>query len=182
MSPVPKQALLHTPAPSDAREEMTEREPDGDKQAAQGEGDEDKQSQGEEQEYPFKRLVKHRWVGDSMEIRVDWGQGEFTWEPETNLHADALQNLLQYWVKQGGRPTNPTDAGLFNIFAVRQHSPDRKRLLVEWVGYSPKENSWVSCRAVEETAPEVVAEYWKTVQPRRRPGRPRVRPEKKNKS
>ncbi|KAF4504147.1 hypothetical protein G6O67_008758 [Ophiocordyceps sinensis] len=131
-------------------------------------------SDDEGDEFPFKRLIKHRWVGDSMamEIQVEWDGGVKTWEPETNLHADALSSLLQYWVGQGGRPTNPADPEMYDIFAVRRHSPDRKRLFVEWTGYSPKEASWVSCRAVEETAPELLAEYWRKW-PRRGPGRPR---------
>lgn len=136
------------------------------------------ESPGDEREYAFKRFVEHRWVGDSLEIQVEWQQGEPTWEPETNLHADALQSLLQYWASRGGRPTNPADPDMFQIFAVRRQSPDRKRLLVEWVGYSPKEASWVLRRVVEETAPEVVAEYLKT----RRPGRPKTRQKKKKKN
>jgi hypothetical protein len=57
---------------------------------------------------------------------------------------------------------------MFDIHAIREHSKDRKKLLVEWVGYGPKDATWVPRAVVEETAPDVVAEYWKTVKPTRR--------------
>lgn len=116
----------------------------------------------------FKRFVKHRWAGNSIEILVEWDEGDFTWEPEANLHEDAPETLLAYWKSQGARPTNPTDPDLYSIFAIRKHSNDRKRLLVEWVGYGPKDMMWVSRRSVEETAPEMVAQYWDRVKLRRR--------------
>ncbi|KAG6314363.1 hypothetical protein E4U44_001893 [Claviceps purpurea] len=122
-------------------------------------------------EYAFDSFTDHRWVGDSMEIRVAWQDGDLTWEREAVLHEDAPDALLDYWKSQGGRPTNPNDPDLFNIFAIRKHNKDRKSLLVEWVGYGPKEASWLPHAEVEKTAPELVAQYWRSIKgarPRRR--------------
>ncbi|KAG6221269.1 hypothetical protein E4U34_002167 [Claviceps purpurea] len=122
-------------------------------------------------EYAFDSFTDHRWVGDSMEIRVAWQDGDLTWEREAVLHEDAPDALLDYWKSQGGRPTNPNDPDLFNIFAIRKHTKDRKSLLVEWVGYGPKEASWLPHAEVEKTAPELVAQYWRSIKgarPRRR--------------
>ncbi|KAG6056021.1 hypothetical protein E4U17_002556 [Claviceps sp. LM77 group G4] len=122
-------------------------------------------------EYAFNKFTDHRWVGDSMEIRVAWQDGDLTWEREAVLHEDALDALLAHWKSQGGRPTNPNDPDLFNIFAIRKHTKDRKSLLVEWVGYGPKEASWLPHTEVEKTAPELVAQYWRSIKgarPRRR--------------
>ncbi|KAG5962785.1 hypothetical protein E4U57_006813 [Claviceps arundinis] len=121
--------------------------------------------------YAFDEFTDHRWVGDSMEIRVAWQDGDPTWEREAVLHEDAPDALLAYWKSQGERPTNPNDPDLFNIFAVRKHTKDRKSLLVEWVGYGPKEASWLPRAEVEKTAPELVAQYWRSIKsarPRRR--------------
>ncbi|KAM4067484.1 hypothetical protein HRG_001404 [Hirsutella rhossiliensis] len=115
----------------------------------------------------FKRFVQHRWAGDSVEIQVEWDEGDITWEPEGNLHEDAPEALFAYWKSQGARPTNPADPDLFCIFAIRKHNNNRKRLLVEWVGYGPEDMTWVSRRSVEETAPEMVAQYLNKVKRRR---------------
>ncbi|KAG5993330.1 hypothetical protein E4U43_003534 [Claviceps pusilla] len=118
---------------------------------------------GAEAEYAFDKFTDYRWVGNSIDIQVKWQDGDVTWEQEAVLHEDARDALLAYWKSQGGRPTNPHDPDLFDIHAIRKHSRDRKKLLVEWVGYDPKEASWVPCAAVEETAPEVVADYWRSI-------------------
>ncbi|TWU72075.1 hypothetical protein ED733_003646 [Metarhizium rileyi] len=127
----------------------------------------------EDVEYTFNRFTDYRWNGDSIEIQVEWEAGDRTWEDEDQLHQDAPDALLAYWENQGGRPLNPSNPDLFIIHAIQNHSKDRKRLLVEWVGYGPKEATWVPRKVVEETAPEVVAQYWKTVKPTRRKQRQR---------
>lgn len=125
--------------------------------------DHDDNEHDDEEEYTFKAFIGHRWTEDSIEIEVEWDQGENTWEPEYNLQTDAPDALFAYWKDQGGRPENPYDPEMYEIFAVRKHSRDRKKLLVEWVGYGPKEATWLSSTAVEETAADVVAAYWEGV-------------------
>ncbi|KAG6018721.1 hypothetical protein E4U41_003635 [Claviceps citrina] len=127
-----------------------------------------------EAEYAFEQLTDHRWAGTSAEIQVMWEVGSSTWEPEAALHEDAPDALLAYWASQGGRPANPNEPDLFEVHAIRKHSRDGKKLLVEWVGFGPGEASWVPRAVVEETAPEVVAEYWRSVRGAR-PGRRRGR-------
>ncbi|KAF7542283.1 hypothetical protein G7Z17_g11711 [Cylindrodendrum hubeiense] len=115
----------------------------------------------DDQQYIFTGILDHRWAGNAIEVKVAWEQGPATWEPEENLHRDAPKSLFAYWKAAGGRPLNPADPDLFVIFAIRKHSRNKKRLLVEWLGYDAKEMTWLPVEAVEETAGEVVAEYWK---------------------
>ncbi|KAJ3483297.1 hypothetical protein NLG97_g7339 [Lecanicillium saksenae] len=120
-------------------------------------------------EFTFKNFVDHRWDGDSIQIQVEWENGQRTWEPETTLHHDARQTLLRYWAKQpGGRPDNPREPGLYEILAIRKHSRDRKRLFVEWVGYGPKENTWEPRDIVQDAAPDILDDYWDSLPPPKR--------------
>nr|UWK21955.1 chromo domain [Trichoderma turrialbense] len=121
-----------------------------------------------EEEYGFKRFVAYRWVGDSIEIEVEWDNGEITWEPETNLHEDAPETLFEYWREQGGRPKNPTDPEIYEVFAILKHNKNRTRLLVEWVGFERSEASWVSRKIIEETAKDIVDAYVDSLKTTRR--------------
>ncbi|KAL6854880.1 hypothetical protein ACO1O0_006014 [Amphichorda felina] len=152
-----------------AADEPTAGEPAADEPAAdvptaddEEEMEEDVDDSDDEQ-YTFTGLLDHRWDGDEMEIQVQWHGSDPTWEPEANLHRDAPDALFRFWEAQGGRPANPRDPGLYDIFAIRGHSRNRQRLLVEWTGYPPSENSWVSRRLVQKTAPEVVDDYMKNI-------------------
>lgn len=119
----------------------------------------------DEDMFTFTNLLAHRWSGDEIEIKVDWHGDEATWEPETTLHSDAPDALFAYWRAQGGRPENPRDAGLYDIFAIRKHNRNKTRLLVEWTGYPPEDNTWETKAVLEETAPEILAEYLESVKP-----------------
>lgn len=113
----------------------------------------------------FTQFLGHRWVGDTniIEIRVEWEKGQPTWEFERHLHEDALEFLLAYWRDQGGRPPNPIDPELYDIFAVRKHSRNKKKVCVEWVGFGKKDMSWLATSVVKDTAPELLDEYWKSI-------------------
>ncbi|KAL6806380.1 hypothetical protein GGI42DRAFT_280527 [Trichoderma sp. SZMC 28013] len=132
----------------------------------------------EEKEYEFVGFAGYRWAGDSLELQVKWkrdeGQddsekwedaeewegGMMTWEPERNLHEDAPQFLFKYWRSQGGRPENPTDPGLYEIFAVLKHNKNRTKLLIEWVGYERSEATWVLRKDIPKTAQDIVDDYF----------------------
>ncbi|KAH7145534.1 hypothetical protein B0J13DRAFT_323101 [Dactylonectria estremocensis] len=124
----------------------------------------------EDKQYMFTDILDHRWAGSAIEVKVAWDKGEATWEPEENLHRDAPESLFAYWKSAGGRPLNPVDPELFVIFAIRKHSSNKKRLLVEWLGYDASEHTWLPVAAVEETASEVVAEYWEGVKNKKKKG------------
>ena len=116
----------------------------------------------DEDEEEFKRFIGHHWVGDAIEIEVEWENGPSTWEPERNLHRDAPDALFAYWESQGGRPPNPEDPELYDIFAVRNHSRNKKRVLVEWVGFPETDATWLPTSAVKATAGDILKEYWES--------------------
>lgn len=145
-------------------EEMAD-EDNADVEAEAAEADVDTDMDDNEGHFTFTKLLAHRWVGNEIEIKVDWHGSDSTWEPETYLHRDAPDALFAYWRSQGGRPENPRDAGLYDIFAIRDHKKNKQRLLVEWTGYPPEESTWELRKVIEKTAPETVAEYWETVKP-----------------
>lgn len=125
----------------------------------------------EDDKFTFTNILAHRWSGDEIEVKVDWHGDEATWEPEANLHHDAPDALFAYWRAQGGRPENPRDPGLYDIFAIRKHNRNKMRLLVEWTGYPPEDNTWESKKMLQETAPELLAEYWESVKPASKRGK-----------
>ncbi|OAQ74484.1 chromo (CHRromatin organization MOdifier) domain domain-containing protein [Purpureocillium lilacinum] len=157
--PKKRQQQAATPAEDamDVDERHAEPNNKDDKSNKQDDDDDD------DDEFSFKRFSNWRWAtnGTSIEIEVEWAAGDKTWEPEANLHEDVPDALLGYWEEKGGRPVSPTDPDVFDILRVRDHSPDRKQLLVEWVGFGPKDATWVSRRSVERTAPSVVSQYMK---------------------
>lgn len=106
----------------------------------------------------IRALSGHRRLNGDLEIQVEWDNGESTWEPERNIHLDAPELLFKYWDDQGGRPLNPEDPDVFDIVAIRAHS--KRRLLVEWTGYPPSENTWLPRQEVKATASDVVKEYF----------------------
>nr|UWK20218.1 chromo domain containing protein [Trichoderma stromaticum] len=118
------------------------------------------QPEEEDEKYTLKRFVGYRWTGDSIEIQVEWENGEMTWEPEVNLHKDAPEFLFKYWRAQGGRPKNPIDPGIYEIFAILKHDKNRRKLLIEWVGFERSEATWESRQDIAKMAEDVVKEYF----------------------
>lgn len=112
------------------------------------------------EQHPFDKITDYRWIDNLIELRVKWEGSPSTWEPEENLHRDAPDALFEFWREQGGRPENPDYPDLYEIFAIRDHSKDRKKLLVEWLGYDKPEWSWQPRREVEKTAKEAVDAYF----------------------
>ncbi|KAL7952058.1 hypothetical protein V8C42DRAFT_306034 [Trichoderma barbatum] len=118
------------------------------------------QSEEEDKKYILKRFVGYRWAGDSIEIQVEWEAGEMTWEPESNLHKDAPEFLFEYWRAQGERPKNPIDSGIYEIFAILKHSKNRRKLLIQWVGFERSEATWEGRDDIANMAEDVVKEYF----------------------
>ncbi|KAH6870924.1 hypothetical protein B0T10DRAFT_417898 [Thelonectria olida] len=110
-------------------------------------------------EYAFNSIVAHRWNGTAFELRIDWEVGPKTWEPEVTLHQDAPDALFAYWRAQGGRPENPLDADIYNVYAIRKLSKNKRKVLVEWVGYEQKDMTWEDRKEIKKTAKAKVDEF-----------------------
>jgi hypothetical protein len=135
----------------------------------------------EETKYVFEGFAGYRWAGDSIELQVQWKRddehddseewadaeewegGKMTWEPERKLHEDDPEFLFEYWRTQGGRPENPTDPGLYEIFGVLKHNKNRTKLLIEWVGYERSEATWMLRKDIPKSAQDIVDDYFASV-------------------
>ncbi|KAG9255522.1 uncharacterized protein F5Z01DRAFT_672834 [Emericellopsis atlantica] len=113
--------------------------------------------------FVFTRFLEHRWRGTTIELLVEWHGAEPTWEPEANLHHDALDALLKYWQQQGGHPENPNEEGLYDVYCIREHKG--QKLLVEWTGYAPSEATWEPKKKIQKAAPQIVKEYFDSLKP-----------------
>ncbi|KAL6827971.1 hypothetical protein V8C40DRAFT_243236 [Trichoderma camerunense] len=140
----------------------------------------------EDTEYVFEGFAGYRWAGDSIELQVkwkrdeehddseewkdaeEWDGGKMTWEPERKLHEDAPEFLFEYWRTQGGRPENPTDPGLYEIFGVLKHNKNRTKLLIEWVGYERSEATWMLRKDIPKSAQDIVDDYFAGVKTKRK--------------
>ncbi|KAK0755260.1 hypothetical protein N5P37_012083 [Trichoderma harzianum] len=140
----------------------------------------------ENTEYEFVGFNGYRWAGDSIELQVkwkrdekhddseewkdaeEWESGKMTWEPERKLHEDAPEFLFEYWRTQGGRPENPTDPGLYEIFGVLKHNKNRTKLLIEWVGYERSEATWMLRKDIPKTAQDIVDDYFAGLKTKRK--------------
>lgn len=134
----------------------------------------------EDKRFALDSFLSHRWTDqNAIEIQVKWENGPPTWEPEHNLHRDVPSTLFAYWEKQGGHPQNPSNPDLYDVFAIRRHKPNKKHVLVEWVGYDAKSMTWEPTSVIEECAPEIISDYWKNLKPGR-PGRPSKKAKKRD--
>lgn len=160
------------PVPQDSDEEMTddqdEAEHDSKDQEGQKEGQQEveKHEQTEEEQeeddeaYAFDKILAHRWVKNKIQLQIEWSEEPRTWEPEENIHRDAPDALFDYWRSKGGRPDNPKKPGVYEIFAIRNHSKNKKKVLVEWVGYDESEQTWEDRKKIEKAAKPLVDDYF----------------------
>lgn len=91
---------------------------------------------------------------------MEWTSGVVSWEPESSLYSDAPAAVLEYYEEIGGRPKNPADPLLYDVHGILKHSPDRKKVLVEWVGFGPKEATWEPRHVIAKAAPQISKDYW----------------------
>ncbi|KAF5588114.1 chromo domain-containing protein [Fusarium pseudocircinatum] len=125
----------------------------------------------DDRQYEFVRIADHRWVKNEkqenvIELLIQWKDGENSWVSEELLHTDNRQALFAYWRSQpGGRPQNPEDEGVYQVFAIRKHRVRNgvPQVLVEWLGYDATENTWEDQDSMEEAAPKLVDAYFDQV-------------------
>lgn len=144
---VPLPSSSPTPSPSTGRSKRT--------RAAS-----DEESEVELEDQPFERFIAYRWIDDELELQVEWSDGNTTWEPEANLHHDAPDALFEYWTEIGGRPPNPEDATLYTVHKILKHSPNRQKVLVEWLGFGPDEATWERRDYIQKMVPDMSRQYW----------------------
>ncbi|KAG9497215.1 hypothetical protein J7337_012007 [Fusarium musae] len=133
--------------------------------------EEEEEEVEEDRLYEFVRIADHRWVEDEkkenmIELLIQWKDGENSWVSEELLHTDNRQALFAYWRSQpGGRPKNPEDDDVYQVFAIRKHRVRNgvPQVLVEWLGYDTPENTWENQDSIEEAAPKLVDAYFDQV-------------------
>ncbi|KAJ4327720.1 hypothetical protein N0V84_001828 [Fusarium piperis] len=129
-----------------------------------GQQEDAKHEQVEQEEddeaYSFNKILGYRWFRNKIQLQIDWSEQPSTWEPEENIHRDAPDALFDYWRSKGGRPDNPKKPGVYDIFAIRNHSKNKKKVLVEWVGYDESEHTWEERKKIERAAKALVDDYF----------------------
>ncbi|KAL7764806.1 hypothetical protein ACKLNR_005951 [Fusarium oxysporum f. sp. zingiberi] len=127
---------------------------------------EEEEAQVDEERHEFDSITDHRWAENEIELRMQWKDGESSWISEELLHTDNPQALFAYWRSQpDGRPKNPEDDEVYQVFAIRKHRVRKgvPQVLVEWVGYGASENTWEDQDYIESVAPKLVDAYFDQV-------------------
>lgn len=146
--------------------EPEEQEPEEPEPEQELEQEPEEQEAEDDEEHEFKRIMDYRWVDDRIELRVEWSDGERTWTDEEIFQEDAPEALFDFWrTFPNGRPDNPNDPGVYQVFAIRKHRTHRgkKQVLVEWLGYDSSECTWENQNYIEQVAPDHVDDYMSKV-------------------
>ncbi|KAF9775674.1 hypothetical protein IL306_006225 [Fusarium sp. DS 682] len=150
-------------------EEQSEEQPE-EEQSQEEQPQEESAKDDDDKKFEFKSIANYRWVKDKIELRIQWTDGDSTWIPEEILHEDNPEALFAYWrSKTHGRPNNPSQGDIYQVFAVRKHRVRKgnPEVLVEWVGYDSSENTWESQKYIEEVAPQIVDAYFEKAKGKR---------------
>ncbi|KAF4503366.1 Chromo domain containing protein [Fusarium agapanthi] len=146
----------------------TEKMPE--EQLEEAHSEEEEEEAQVDKRYEFVRISDHRWVengnGNEIELLVQWKDGESSWISEELFHTDNRQGLFAYWRSQPeGRPKNPEDDEVYQVFAIRKHRVRNgvPQVLVEWLGYDTPENTWEDQDYIEGVAPKLVDAYFDQV-------------------
>lgn len=148
------------PVSENEDEEMADPEDEAEHDTEGEEHDENEEEEEDDESYTFNKILNHRWVKNKIQLQIEWSEHPQTWEPEENIHRDAPAALFDYWRSKGGRPDNPKKPGVYDIFAIRKHSKNKKKVLVEWVGYDESEQTWEDRRKIEKAAKDLVDDYF----------------------
>ncbi|KAI3561787.1 hypothetical protein IWW34DRAFT_642578 [Fusarium oxysporum f. sp. albedinis] len=89
-------------------------------------------------------LIGHKLDEETstVEFYVKWANGKTTKEPEWILQQDIPTLVFKYWERLGGRreATGFTSDHVFKILDVIDVFGQKKKYLVQWVGYPASEN------------------------------------------
>ncbi|KAL6915522.1 hypothetical protein FSST1_007017 [Fusarium sambucinum] len=143
-------------------EQQPEEELEEDIAPVEEEEEEEEAEEDDDEEHGFEQIMDYRWVGDKIELRVMWSDGERTWSPEEVFHEDSPDALFAFWRRRpGGRPDNPENPGTYLVFAIRKHRTYRRKnqVFVEWLGYPPSEGTWESQDYIEQVATDHFDDY-----------------------
>ncbi|KAF7561309.1 hypothetical protein G7046_g2821 [Stylonectria norvegica] len=124
----------------------------------------------------------------TVDFKVKWASGEYSWEPEWSLQGQVPTMVFEYWDQFDSRE-EATDLGIFHVFRILKRTTSSKgnqsKYLIQWVGYRRTEATWEPEKKVREMAPMELDKFEaKNISPKeialkkraaggRGPGRPR---------
>ncbi|KAG7424484.1 hypothetical protein Forpi1262_v014589 [Fusarium oxysporum f. sp. raphani] len=112
----------------------------------------------ESEKHTVDCLIGHKLHVETstVEFYVKWANGITTKEPEWILQQDIPTLVFKYWERLGGRreATGFTSDHVFKILDVIDAIGQKKKYLVQWVGYpaSEKELTWEEESKLHEVA------------------------------
>ncbi|KAL9561179.1 hypothetical protein ACKAV7_014534 [Fusarium commune] len=146
-----------------------------------------------EKDVAIGEFIGHRvdTENSTVDIRVEWQDGETTWESEWSLQERVPALVFKYWEKLDGRDA-ATNLDTYHVFKILKRAPPSDKLgnsqhmyQVQWVGYRPAESTWEHESKLRTITPDKL-ERFETKQlasgasekrkSTRGPGRPRKKP------
>ncbi|KAG7416725.1 hypothetical protein Forpi1262_v016747 [Fusarium oxysporum f. sp. raphani] len=126
---------------------------------------EEQRDDAEEPRYEVEEIISHRIKNKTeVELEARWnGCSKPTYVDERTIQEDYPLVLYTYWELRGGRE-EATGINLFHVFQIRRWKvkDEKLQLLVQWVGYPPKDSTWELAWRVEKFATEMHGAYLKT--------------------
>ncbi|KPA39285.1 hypothetical protein FLAG1_07851 [Fusarium langsethiae] len=112
-------------------------------------------------------LIGHRVDREhsSVDFEVKYLDGSTKWKPESVIHENAPELVIDYWERNGGRneATGLTEYHVLKILGVRNSGRGKKsekHYLVQWVGYTDSEKDTTIER--ESKLRQICAPRWRT--------------------
>ncbi|KAL6353993.1 hypothetical protein LRP88_12683 [Fusarium phalaenopsidis] len=97
----------------------------------------------------------------TVEIQVEWEDGETTWEAERDLQEVVPALVYKYWDGLGGRES-ATNLELYHVFKISKRAKVSKTQYmyrVQWVGYDPTDSTWEHDYTLQNIAPDVLEKF-----------------------
>ncbi|KAK1948918.1 hypothetical protein LY78DRAFT_687257 [Colletotrichum sublineola] len=116
------------------------------------------------QRYELEAITGHRLDPNDparVEMRCQWTEGGFTWEPEEHLQLDAPRLWRSYIKTHNHRQVLGNQEDLWIVLKVKSHSKLANGLVqlrVSWVGSTEETTETESF--VQKNRPQALNEYW----------------------